>query len=56
MNKIWSHKDGGRRHEITSRRKNMKKLIALGIATGLAVAAFLGTTMLSPSGAVESSG
>ena len=32
----------------------MKKLIALGIATGLAVAAFLGTTMLSTSGAVES--
>ena len=32
----------------------MKKLIALGIATGLAVAAFLGTTMLSISGAIES--
>ena len=32
----------------------MKKLIALGIATGLAVAAFLGTTLLSTSGAVES--
>ena len=54
MKKIWSHKDGGRRNGITSRRKNMKKLMALGIATGLAVAAFLGTTMLSTSGAVES--
>ena len=55
MKKFWNRNNGGLRNEITLRRRNMKKLIGVGIVTGLAVAAIFGTmTILSTTDVAES--
>ncbi len=57
MKKFWNLNNRGLNNQMITRRNNMKKVIALGIGVGLAVAAMVGTTtMNSVSNAAEPTG
>ena len=47
MKKFWNLNNRGMNSQIITRRSSMKKLIALGIGVGLAVAAIVGTTTMN---------